>query len=241
MRAIYIFRGVVAMMSAIATGIGITLDTLQITQMNFKWWIIIAFGVSCVFVIWIIADLSSQNKELESRKPTIVVTPVCVEDSWYLEVFNAGEKGIFTAQLYEFPEVKPDAGYTPMASRYDALWASTNTNKTEIMSGHSDMIVLAKIQHTPTKQYFLIKAYDVVGKSPYNFRHVEYKGFRDLLYRPIIGAIISSDPSPRGGAFFREYRIELDDITELPSKRRWSIPDNYTSGEYENNEVNDEL
>ena len=229
-------------MSALATGIGITLDTLQITQLDLKWWTLGTFGIFCLLVVWIIADFSSKNKELENKRPSIVVVPVCIEDSWYLEVFNTGEKGIFTAQLYESLEVKPDAGYTPMASRYDALWASTNTNKTEIMNGHSDMIVLAKIQYTKAKQYVLIKAYDVVGKSSYNLRRVELEGFRDLLYRPIIGAIISSDPSPRGGAFFREYLIERNDITELPSKRRWSIPDEYTFGEYEDTEINnDEL
>lgn len=109
------------------------------------------------------------------------------------------------------------------------------------MNGHSDSIILARIHYTKAKQYLLIKAYDIATQSPCDIRHIEYEGFRDLLYRPIIGATISSDPSPRGGAFTGEYRIAIKGITELPPKKRWSITEKYIFGESDDTEISDEL
>lgn len=43
-------------------------------------------------MIWIIADLNSKNRELENKKPSITVTPEFVEDLWYLDVVNNGER-----------------------------------------------------------------------------------------------------------------------------------------------------
>jgi len=232
MRIVHIFRGVVAVMSALTTGIGITLDTLQITQLDLKWWTLISFVVFCVFVVWIIADFSSKNKELESKKPSITVNPEFIDDLWYLDVINNGEKGTFTAQLGVFPEEKLSPKRTAVPSRYDAVWASTNTNRTEIMNGHKDSILLARVKYTEDKQYVLVKAYDVATKSPYNMRHIEYEKFRDgMSFKLIIEAVISSDPSPRGGAFIGEYSIERNGITELPPQKRWSIPEKYIFGE----------
>ena len=104
-----ILREVVAVVIAVFGGVGLALDTLQITQLDFKWWPLIAFGISGIFVLWIIIDLKNQNKELENKKPSIMVTPECVEDLWYLDVLNNGEKGTFTAQLCVFPEENPNA------------------------------------------------------------------------------------------------------------------------------------
>lgn len=236
-----VFREVVAILMALTGGAGLALDILQITKLDFKWWPLIAFGISGLIVIWIVVDLKNQNKELESKKPSIVVNPEFVDDLWYLDVINNGEKGTFTAQLGIFPEEKPDPKRTAIPSRYDAIWASTNTNKTEIMNGHKDSILLARIKYTKEKQYILVKAYDVATKSPYNMRRIEYEKFiDDILYRLVIEAVISSDPSPRGGAFIGEYSIERNGITELPPQKRWSIPEKYILGENDT-EISDEL
>ena len=224
-------------MAALVTSAGITLDTLQVTGIDIKWWTLVAFGVFCFFIIWIIVDLAGKNRELKNKKPSISVTPMPMDDVWYLEVTNNGEKGIFTAQVCVFVEEEAGSKYVPIGSRYNALWGKGNTDKSEIMNGQSDIIRIASIRYTDTAQYFVMKAYDTAKKSPYDVRCVEYEGFGDLLYQPIIQVILSSDPSLKGGAFIREYSISPKGITESKPKKRISIPDKYTFGEQDEGEA----
>jgi Ca2+/Na+ antiporter len=232
-----IFRAVVALVTALVAATGITLDTLQITQINFRWWTLVAFVLACVFVIWIIVDLNNKIRELENKKPSISVTPEPLEDSWYLEVTNNGERGIFTAQICVFgnKEAPIDSKYSPIGTRYNALWGNTNTDKSEIMNGQTDIVKIASIRYADNETYFVMEGYDPVKKSSYDVRHIEYEGFRDLLKQQIIQIIISADPSLKDGAFIRDYTVSLKGITESSPKKRMSIPDRCLFGgeEYE--------
>lgn len=202
-----------------------------------NWLAIIAAIVFLGVVIWTIWDLCRKIEESENKKPSICVIPKPTDDLWYLDVTNNGERGIFTAQVCVFVEEESGSKYVPVGSRYSALWGSTNTDKSEIMNGQRDTIMIATIRYTKTAQYFVMKAYDTANKSPYDVRCVEYEGFRDLLYQPIVQVIISSDPSLKGGAFIREYSISLEGIIESKPKKRISIPDKYTFGEQDESEA----
>ena len=225
--------------AALTTAIGLALDAILVTGINTKWWTIVAFVVFCAFVIWIVRDLRNRNKELENKKPSISITPVPINDLWYLEVTNNGERGIFTAEvcIFEEEDSSMDSKYKPIGSRYNALWGNTNTDKSEIMNGQSDIIRIASIKRTDAAQYFVMKAYDPVKKSPYDVRHIEFEGFRDSVHQQNIQVIISSDPSLKGGAFIREYSISLKGITESKPKKRMSIPDKYAFGEEDGSEA----
>lgn len=234
-----IFKAVGAIMAALIAAIGFSLDAIQVIGINTKWWTIIAFVVSCVFVTWIVRDLRNKNKELENKKPSISVTPVPMDDLWYLDVTNNGERGIFTAEVCAFEEEDSsmDSKYKPVGSRYNALWGKTNTDKSEIMNGQSDIIRMASIRYTDAGKYFVMKAYDPAKKSPYDVMHIEFEGFRDIVHQKNIQVIISSDPSLKGGAFIREYSISLRGITESKAKKRMSIPDKYAFGEEDESEA----
>ncbi len=216
-------------MAALAAGTGITLDIFQITQIDFKWWTLVAFLVSCGFVISIIVGLNNKNRELENKKPQISVKPMLIDDMWCLEVANNGEMGTFTAEASVFGEddnsIEPK--YQLIGSKYNALWGKSNTDKSEILNGQSDIIRIAAIAYTDTVKYFEMKAYDTIKKCSYLVRHIEFDGFRDYTRQQNMQIIISADPSLKGGAFIREYSINLSGITESKPKKRFSIPDRY--------------
>ena len=226
-------------MTALTAATGLALDTIQVTGVNTKWWPIVAFAVSCAFVIWVIVDLRNRNRDLENRKPSISVTPVPMENLWYLEVTNNGERGVFAAEVCIFEEKDSSMGskYVPIGSRYNALWGNTSTDKSEILNGQSDIIRIASIRHTDAAQYFVMKAYDPVKKSRYEVRHIEFELFRDSMHPQNIQVIISSDPSLKGGAFIREYSISLRGMTESEPKKRISVPEKYLFGEEDEDEA----
>jgi hypothetical protein len=153
--------------------------------------------IFCTLVIWLTLELYIKNANLESKKPLISVKPISIGDRWYLEVTNNGEKGIFSAEVCIFDEEDSatDSKYEPLGSKYNALWGKTNTDKSEIMNGHSDTIQIASITYTDTEKYFVMKAYDSVQQSSYTVRRIEFEGFRDHVQQQIIQVIISSDPS----------------------------------------------
>jgi hypothetical protein len=232
------FKAGVAIIAALVAAIGLALDAIQVTGIDTRWWTIIAFVVFCILVVWIVLDLRNKNKELEDRKPTISVTPVPISDFWYLEVTNSGEKGIFTAQvcLFEKEDNTTDSKFIPIGARYNALWGNTNSDKSEIMNGQTDIIKIASIRYTDTAQYFVMKGYDPVKKSSYDVRHIEYEGFRDMVHEQHIQVIISSDPSLKEGPFIQEYSISSKGITQSKPKKRISIPDQYMLGEIDESE-----
>lgn len=218
-----IFRAVVAIMAALTAATGIILDTLQITGIDTKWWTAGAFMVFCIFVIWIIADLNSKNKELVSKHPSISVISNAIDDLWYLEVTNKGATGIFSAEVCVFSSEQNNE----VGGRYNALWGNTNTDRTEIMNGHSDIIRLASITYTDTEYRFIMKAYDTANKGIYLIKHMDFKKSQGLK----IQVVISSNPKLKDGAFVRDYCISSTGITESEPKRRLSIPDKYLFGE----------
>jgi len=223
----------VAIIAALVAAIGLALDTIQVTGINTKWWTIIAFIVFCAFITWIVIDLRNRNKELENKKPSISVKPMVIDDLWYLEIANNGERGIFTAEVSVFDEEdnSMEPKYQSIGSKYNALWGKTNTDKSEIVNGQSDIVRIAAITYTATAKYFEMKAYDTIKKCPYSVKHIEFDGFRDHTHQQEIEVTISSDPSLRGGPFIRWYSISLSGISEVRPKRRMSIPDKYMFGE----------
>jgi hypothetical protein len=68
-----IFRAVVAIVSAAVTATGLTLDIFQIGGFDPKWWTLIAFGVFCGFMIWIVVNFQGEIKKLNSGRPLLTV------------------------------------------------------------------------------------------------------------------------------------------------------------------------
>ena len=60
-------RAVVVIMSAIITAIGLTLDAIQVTKVDTKWWTLISFVVFCVLIGWIILELHVSNNDLKRQ------------------------------------------------------------------------------------------------------------------------------------------------------------------------------
>ena len=214
-------------MAALIAATGITLDTLQITQIDFKWWTLVAFVVFCIFVVSIIVDLNNKNRELENKKPSISVVPELLQDLWCLEVTNNGEKAVFSATVIFVPKLP-----NTIEERYDALWGKTMTDKTELMNGQGDVIKIASTIYKDDMEYFVMSGYDAVKKAPCLIRSIEYKQFINTGMK--IQVIISSSPKFKDGEpFIRTYDIRSHYIT--PSKHQLkkldSIPYKFVFGD----------
>lgn len=206
-------------MAALAAATGITLDTLQITQIDFRWWTLITFVVFCGFVVWIIVDLNNKNRELESKKPSILVSPeLNINNDWCLRVTNEGEIGNFEAQI-AILAVRLNDNWLPTEefSAWKGVWESTNTNEVEIKTNHYDIVKLIHVRdgrHGPTLE---LLAYDLKTKSRIVVTGFSSDSSSETVARMMV--VISSKPSPKNGTFKRIYEITPFDMVEVkPSK-----------------------
>lgn len=215
-----IFKAVGAVVFALATATGIALDILQITQIDLKWWTLVAFLVSCGFVISIIMNLNNKNRELENKKPFPDITPVTYFDDHLLSVTNNGEKGTFSAQISVLSSNTGNIlkDIPAMSVGYTALWSSTKTNESEIKKGHSDSITIANVRISKVATSLDLIGYNVVNKSPYTVLSAAWNpSIKDAIKPEYwLQVNISSDPSlnVKGGSFVRNYVVGLNDIKE---------------------------
>ena len=74
-------RVVGAIIFAIVTAVGYSLDVAQITNLNFKWWPLIGFVVFIGLVVWIFIDLHGQINKLIDSKPNILASALSTDVS----------------------------------------------------------------------------------------------------------------------------------------------------------------
>jgi hypothetical protein len=67
-----IIKVISALIFAVASTIGYTLDITEITNLDFKWWPLIGLAVFFGLVVWIFIDLYGKNNRLINNKPKLV-------------------------------------------------------------------------------------------------------------------------------------------------------------------------
>ncbi len=190
-------------------------------NIDIRWINLIFILIFIAVMYWILHELYTHLEESENKKPLISVVPKQILDLWCLEVTNSGAKAIFSAVVIIVPKQTNIIG-----ERYDALWAKTMTDKTELMNGQNDVIKIASIKFTDSIQYFEMKAYDTIKKAPGLVRHIEYMQFVNKVHMNI-QVIISSSPVLKDSkTFIRTYNIGSHYIMESKHqlKRLDSIP-----------------
>src|SRR4030042_745176 len=183
-----------------------------------RWIYLVFFLIFCGVMYWIIHGLYENIQDLESKQTLLDVRPITYWDDHLLSVTNNGECGIFSAQISILPSntgnIKNDI--LALHTGYTALWGSTKTGESEIKKGQSDSIKIATVRITKTTTSLDLIGYDVANQSPFTALSAAWTPSVKNISKPEywLQVNISSDPSPKGGAFVRNYKVGLNYIEE---------------------------
>jgi hypothetical protein len=137
-------KSVGAIIFAIASATGYTLDVTQITNFGFKWLPLIFFGIFCI-VAWIFIDQYGQISKLQDTKPSIKVETTKEGNILYLKVRNNGAEGIFRGQI----ELTSNDTQVWSLPHYYGYWKYGNEAETNILKGQDDLIQIAEVVSRP--------------------------------------------------------------------------------------------
>ena len=221
-----VIKAVVAIIIAVFTAISYTLDIMQVANIGFKWWPLIAWGIFIAIVAWIFWDLYKANTRLLDDKPSISVSADSINDMRYLKITNDGEEGVFSAQLSVVRALGSSIG-----EEYDGIWNRTNTNESKLMHGQSDYIKVASVRQTDSESFLELYGFDGNRKSECIVRSIKYDELlrKEMTPKFEIQVSLFSKPSLRNGVLTRAYSVGLSGI--FPSKihtKLTTIPAKYT-------------
>ena len=200
-----------------------------------NWLAIVSAILFLGFVIWTLGEQSNKlegkdNKvqELEDQKPRITVEPLAYPDDEYalLRVTNNGEKGDFSVQITLLSELRNGIWivFNELIHRYFGVWQSSNTNKIEILNGHSDNIRIAHLTLDDGQTLELLQ-YDLqlncVSRKYWHKWVVSSEYTPQPEYRVRVN--ISSFPSLKGGSWIKDYLVTLNTIEPIEIKGKAPI------------------
>ena len=220
MRKSLVIKTVGAILSMIATAIGLGRNILGITSLPMSWWPLVTFLVFCGLVGWMIFDLYREKSRLLNDRPSICVEPVKESEAFYLEVDNVGEKGFFKAQIQLEAEDDPQVW---TLKNYTGCWRDANREGLEIMKGHDGRIKIAERLSPPNTNSVYLKiwffddklyAANYISSSTHwigaTIRNAggETKPMTKHEYK--LQVTISADPSLREGVYQGKFRLNVD-------------------------------
>lgn len=149
-----------ALVIALASAIGYTLDATQLANIGYKWWPLIGFGFFALILLWIIADLYRANNRLLDVHPSISTEIASEADVFYLKVLNKGAEAMFRAQV-SLSSDDPDVWCLP---HYNGCWKYNNKDETRILKGQTDSLKIAELHSSrmpgPISQHLEIWFFD---------------------------------------------------------------------------------
>jgi hypothetical protein len=181
-----------------------------------RWINLIFFIIFVIVIYWIIHDLYKNIEESENKKPSISVDVCMVNNDFNLEITNNGEKGVFEAEL-----VIIRARGSSVGEKYYPVWGKSNTNKSEILHGHSDIIKIASVRLTDPDKIFELYAYDITNSTICTVRSIKYDKMliNGTMPNFIIQVNISSDPSLKERNYIEAYDITPNQISPIKAQR----------------------
>lgn len=217
-----IIKAVLAILSMIATAIGLGRNILGITELPMSWWPLATFIVFCVLVGWMIIGVYNENNRLLSNKPSINVEPMEDGKSYYLKVVNNGEQGIFKAEIELESEDDPQVWGL---KNYTGYWRGANGGEFPIMKGHTGWVKIAERTNggRSSVEHLNICFFDdricearYVSSSAHwiGATIVSRSGERKPMtkHRYKLRVVISANPSLREGVYKGRFRLSLDGL-----------------------------
>lgn len=172
-------------------------------------WFNLAFILVFILVMyWILHELYKKLEESENKKPSILVIPrkKDLRNDIFIDVENKGEKGTLSAQV-AIKDCNFDKKWRPTVE-YMAVWAISQTHKSELFRGHSDRLWIATVKPQASGG-LLLHTYDVVSN-----RIGSWISTNSAQPEYILQIKISSDPSLCGGLFCKYYKVNLTGVEE---------------------------
>ena len=210
-----------AIIFAIASATGYSLDIAQITNLNFKWWPLIFFCIFIVLVIWIFVELHGKINKLLESKPMINVEQFQEGNIYYLKVHNCGAEGIFKAQL---KLTSDDFSVSPL-SQYNGYWRYGNKADTKILKGQDDFLKIAELHSSgapgPISEHLYIWFFDEsVNYAHYVSTSTHFLGATVTnqngsispltKHEYIFHVTISSSPELKDGTYQSQFIMNID-------------------------------
>lgn len=190
------------------------------------WVAIIGLTIALVLV-W--SEMLNLRHKYEFNK-TIITVSVSNDMSsgiFGLEVKNDGVDGLFGAQLKILEASRGGLGRMP--STYLGCWKFSRESKSQIFSGHSDLLKVAKyISYSPgcCSMHLDVFYFDTQGSSCASWQtpthHLVsdwtlHDGTRKPTKPPeyIIEVVISSKPEIKDGIFRKQYKLTFSGLEEV--------------------------
>lgn len=187
------------------------------------WFALGGFLCFCGLTVWRMIELQQAIQEIRDAMPSVEVRPMR-NDDYCLEVTNIGNTGTFEAQVQI---LEGEDFVRGLPQTYSAYWDRTKKDKSQILKGHKDKLVIATLEIPSDGRmsmnlcfyYYSSEYFQASYDEAIRYRHSNsWIVGSNQVVRPefILRVTISSEPSLKEGAFTHNYELSSDSFTEMP-------------------------